>query len=123
MKLQTLLIFCILLIIMAVGIYAVVGITAMRRYAVRIGDTVSETLSGLDTETASETLSALSDAAKRLDEIDTDKLNSLITSLRAAAEHLQSIDTEKLNALIESLEGTASALANVKSVFDGIFGR
>ncbi|MBR6407974.1 MAG: hypothetical protein IKS19_05295 [Clostridia bacterium] len=144
MRIQTALLGCILLIILAVGVFAAVEFSTVHRSLALIEtdvrnvevDQINEAVEALtaaanklteaDVETLNETAASLRDAANMLAGLDTDGINDAVRALTEAANKLSELDIESLNGLVSALESTAQRLqntANSIATLGGLLGR
>ncbi len=117
MKIQTILIACILLVVLAIGVFLAVQFSSVGKCV----DVVVEKLEAIDAEKLNDAIGAFSEAAEQFNEMDIDKINDSISSLQKAAENLGKVDIEQLNLLVESLNATAEKLQNAVNAITGIF--
>lgn len=141
MRLQAILTACILIILLAAGIFAFREISTVRGCI----DTLKQTLESVDAEALNDAVTAFDDAAKQIQNVDIGGLNKTVASLKdaadtfrlvdvegfneavealtEAAETLDDVDVNALNSLVQALESTAAKLQNAVNAISGLFGR
>jgi len=134
MRLQTILLVCILVLLLAAGLFLVKQVTQLGTVVARVDidainrtiaelETAAANLGELDAEVLDQTVEALKAAAENLGAVDMDSLNLAIASLSGAAENLKELDIASFNSLITSLETASANLEKATSGIAGIFGR
>ena len=134
LRLQTVLLVCILVILLAAGLFLVKQVMDLSAMVSRVDmeainrtiadlETAAKGLSQLDAEVLNETVAALKIAAGNLGDVNMGSLNDAVEALSGAADTLKELDIRHFNELIVSLETTAKNLEKTTSGFAGIFGR
>lgn len=107
LRLQTLMIFVILLLILSAVLFLFMK-----------GNEISALVQSIDTAQINQAVGSLKTAADTLGALDTEKLNAGIGDLSATAENLSQLDFEKLESFMESMEG----LGKQMDLISGFFG-
>ena len=118
MKLQAILIACILVIVVVVGIIAATEFKSVQKCI----DLIEQNMQTIDTDSLNRAVDAFTDAASQFNKIDMNVFNDTVSSLDTAAEKLKDVNIDSLNTLVESLEGVATKLQSVANAISGFFG-
>ncbi len=94
MKIQTVLLACILAVVLIVSAFVIIQFAAMR--------------------------SGINELRQNL---DMNAINDAVASLESAAGNLKNVDIDSLNSLIESLNTTAERMETAGNMISGLFGR
>ena len=106
LRLQTLMIFIILLLILAAVSFLLIK-----------GNEIFTLVNRIDTGEINQAVSSLKTAADTLGSLDTEKLNAGIGDLSATAQNLSQLDFSKLEAFMDSLENLGNQMDAVSSFF------
>jgi len=135
MQLQTVLLACILVLLLAAGVFLVGELANLGELmqlveqqlqaldldavneAVAAMAAAGEELSAVDVKALNGAVAALKDAAGNLSDVDMQALNEAVTALKGAAEGMQDLDFKALSDLIQSLETVSSRLERVTKIF------
>lgn len=138
-KTQTVLSACILVVILAAGIFLACRFTSISRCidlieqdlqalnmdtlndAVDAFTEAADRFGSLDMDAFNRTVESLEDAAEQIGGMDIDRLNGAVSSLKNAADTFGKIDVEALNSLVEALETVSAKLQNAVNAITGIF--
>lgn len=141
LRLQTILIACLLAVVLAAGIFLAVQFASIRSCVDMIElnlqsldaaafnraadsfTSAADQFSSIDMDKLNETVEYLQSAADNLGNVDINKLNNAVASLREAADTFKGIDVEALNSLVQALETVSSKLEAAVSAITGIFSR
>lgn len=119
MKIQTILIACILIIVVVVGVALV---SQFKNIQDCIG-MIEQNMQTIDTDALNGAVDAFTDAANQFNKIDMDEFNDTVSALDAAAGQLREVDVDSLNALVAALEDVATRLQNTVNSISKFFGR
>ena len=109
MKLQTILMGCILILLLAVALFLVTQVTGV---VAQVNDVLVK-VNNLDLDEINQTVEALHEAADGLAKMDVEVVNGAISSLKAAADHLGDVDIDAINEGIEALSGAGKQLQDL----------
>ena len=139
-KLQVILSGCILLLLLALVIGALAGLSTLHQSLKLIEEDVqqlkmeevngavasltnaADQLSEVDVNALNRTALSLKDAAETLSAVDVDEINTSVKALTNAANNLSKLDIEQLNSLITSLNTVAERLQSVTSILSRLTG-
>ncbi len=131
---------CTLLLLIALAVYAALGIQSLQsslqlieadiqqiemdevNTAVLALTDAANQLSAVDVDGLNKTAKSLKDAADTLSGVEIDEINTAIKSLTSAADNLSKIDITQLNAMVQSLSTVAERLNNITSSLSRLFG-
>ena len=138
---QTILTACILVVILAVGLFLALQFNSISRCV----DLIQQRVESFDMESLNGAVDAFTEAADRFNSVDIAQLNKTVTSLKEAADNIGSmdikklndavvslkdaaktfseIDVESLNSLVQALQSVAERLERTASAISGVFGR
>ena len=119
MRIQTILIACILILLVVVGVAAAMKFQSIQTCI----DTIQQSVETIDTDAFNQAVNALTDAANQFSKIDMDTLNETVAGLDSAAAELKGVDVASLNSLVSALESVATRLQNTVNAISGFFGR
>ncbi len=134
MKIQTGLLAAVLVLLLAVGIFAAIQVNTMMQLfrgvdvekvnsiILSVQNTAAQ-LENVDMDTINKAVDSLKGAAENLAAADIDAVNDGIAALTDAARNLQELDIEEMNALIQSLEATAQQMEKTTAAFSRLFGK
>ena len=134
MKIQTGLLAAVLVLLLAVGIFAAIQVNTMMQLfrgvdvekvnsiILSVQNTAAQ-LEDLDSKTINEAIDSLKGAAENLAEADISAVNEGILALTEAAKKLQELDIEELNELVKSLEATVQQMEKTTTAFNRLFGK
>lgn len=117
-KLQTILLACILVVVVIVGIFAATQFKSMRNCI----DLIEQNMQTIDTASLNKAVDAFTEAASQFNKIDMNVFNDTVSSLDTAAEKLKDVNVDSLNTLVEALEGVATKLQSTANAISGFFG-
>ena len=119
MRIQTILVACILAILLIGGIFVAVQFKSMQNCI----DVIEQDVRAIDMDALNRAVDAFANAADQFGKIDMEELNDAISALESAAEQLKDIDVDSLNSLVAALETVATRLQNTVNAISGFFGK
>ena len=140
-RIQIILTACILIVVLAAGIFLALQFNSINRVVDLIDQRVqsfdmealndavdsfseaSDKITSIDIDELNRTVTSLKEAADNIGSMDIKKLNDAVTALKDAAKNLSGIDVESLNSLVQALQSVAERLERAVSTISGIFGR
>ena len=131
---------CTLLLLIALAIYAAMGIQSLQRSLQLIETDIQQIemdevntavlaltdaanqLSEVDVEGLNDTALSLKEAADTLSGVDINEINTAVKSLTVAADNLSKVDIAQLNTMVQSLTTVAERLNNITASLSRLFG-
>ena len=119
MRIQTILIACILLIVVTVGAILATQFKSIKNCI----NLIEQNMLTIDTDALNEAVDAFTGAANQFNALDMNEFNDTVAALDDAAKQLKGVDVESLNSLVSALEDVATRLQNTVNAISGFLGR